>query len=353
LGFASIFIVGFATGMDPSLPLALFVVAVVYGSGLAAYWWQLRKIASGVNDLIFHESSRTLELPLTFGRKERVTVNLANVRSLSVETVTQRGNKGGTTYTYVPTLGLHGSYPSSQKLAAWYDKKKADQFADWLRARLGGGIASTLKIPAETDEASAPTAPATEPRRDEHSKIQITDGPDGREFYFPAARNLGSAFLVTMIFLVLSGFLAATILLRAPILFPIFIGLFDLLIFWSCLMLWFKSSRVTVNGSGVTLKNRFLIFSRTRQFDVGEIVRFETKAGVVSGNQVYSDLKLVTRRSEENLAARKARYQQTGERPPANFKIYDASGVTIASSIASKPEAEWLVREMTRALGRG
>jgi hypothetical protein len=53
-------------------------------------------------------------------------------------------------------------------------------------------------------DAPDPTAPLQMPveelRRDEHSKIQVTDGPDGREFYFPAARNPGAAIFTTIFF---------------------------------------------------------------------------------------------------------------------------------------------------------
>lgn len=189
-------------------------------------------------------------------------------------------------------------------------------------------------------------------RRDEHSKIQVNDTPGGKEFYFPAARNVSTAIGVTVFLVIWSSAVWLMINKHAPILFPIIFGLIDILILLGCVSLWFKSSRVTVNGSGVTLNNRFLLFGRTRQFETGEIVRFDTKVGMTSGSKVFSDIKLVTRQSEESFAARKARYEQTGQRPPMNVKAYDASGVTLASSIASNPEADWLVREMTRALGR-
>ena len=233
------------------------------------------------------------------------------------------------------------------------------------RAKMSGpDFAATFEVPvftvagaavADADEPDPTVAlqmPVEEIRRDENSKIKITDSPCGREFYFPAARNPGTAVMVTVFWIVWSGFLWLMIAKHAPILFPIVFGLFDILIFWGCLMAWFKSSRVTVNDSGVTLNNRFLIFSRTRQFEAGEIVRFDTKVGMTSGSKVFTDIKLVTRQSEESFSARKARYQQTGERPPLKFGIINPSSVTIAGGIASKPEADWLVQEMTRALGR-
>jgi hypothetical protein len=67
---------------------------------------------------------------------------------------------------------------------------------------------------------------------------------------------------------------------------------------------------------------------------------------------VFQDIKLVTRSDEDNFAARKARYERTGERPPMKFGVNDPSGITLGNSVASTMEAKWLVQEMTKALGR-
>src|ERR1700722_14588695 len=136
LGFISIFAVGIVTKMSPSIPLAMAVIAIVYIAGGAVYFRQRQKINSGIDDLILNESSRTIELPLTFGRKQRGIVNVAEIKSLSVEKIIHRGNKGGVSYTYAPTLSLRGEEAAIQKLADWSDKLKADEFTEWLRKQL-------------------------------------------------------------------------------------------------------------------------------------------------------------------------------------------------------------------------
>ncbi len=204
----------------------------------------------------------------------------------------------------------------------------------------------------EPDPTAVLQMSAEEIRRDENSRICVTDGPDGREFYFPAARNPGAALTLTIAFLVFGGFAVAARLLFHSLFFEIVCGLVTLLLFFGCLNLWFKSSRIKVNSSGLTSVNRWLLFTRTRRFDAGEIEDFGLKIGMTSGNQAYYTLKLIPRGSAESFAKRKARYQQTGERPPLKFGITDPSGVTLAGGIASKPEADWLVREMNHALGR-
>jgi hypothetical protein len=216
----------------------------------------------------------------------------------------------------------------------------------------------------EADPTAALQEPIDEIRRDQNSRIKISDGPNGREFYFPAARNPIAAAMTTIFLLAFCGGLIL-VLFVAPnhdtgmvkgsagqIVGALVLGLFIVILGWASFNLWFKSSRVTIDSNGVTAVNRWLIFSRTRKFDVGDIVRFALKTGMTSGTQTFQDLKLVTRASEDNFAARKTRFEQTGERPPLQFKVSDPSGATLASGLASKPEADWLVAEMTKALGR-
>ena len=99
----------------------------------------------------------------------------------------------------------------------------------------------------------------------------------------------------------------------------------DVLVFFACLNLWFKSSRVTVDATGIRAVNRWLLFTRTRNFAVAEVERLETKVGMTSGNQAYQDLQIVTRAGKKS---------------------------TVAGGLASKPEADWLAQEMIKALGR-
>ena len=186
----------------------------------------------------------------------------------------------------------------------------------------GTAVAGEADEPDPTDSLEMPIE---ELRRDEHSKIQVTDGPGGREFYFPAARNLGMTVGLTAFFLVWSGIFYALLHSSAPVLFPIVWGVTDALVGWGCFNLWFKSSRVTVDSTGVRAVNRWLLFTRARSFDAAEVERLETKVGMTSGNQAYQDLKLITRAGQK---------------------------ITVAGSVANKPEADWLVQEMTKALGR-
>jgi ABC-type sugar transport system permease subunit len=211
-------------------------------------------------------------------------------------------------------------------------------------------VADAIATDADgADPTAALQEPIDEIRRDEDSRIKITDGPNGREFYFPAARNIGMATFAAIIFLVFSGILYAMIVNRFSIFFEMILGLFTVIFGCFTFSAWCKSSRVTIDSNGVTAVNCWLIFSRTRKFDAGDIARLELQTGMTSGTQTFQDIKLITSDCAEDFETRKARYQRTGERPPLKFKV---GNPTIASGISSKPEADWLVAEMTKALGR-
>jgi hypothetical protein len=362
LGFISIFAVGFGAKMEPSIPLILSDIAAVYGCGTVVYFWQRRKIISGIDDLIINEPSRTLELPLTFGRKQRETVKITDIKSLSVEKVEHRSSKGGISYTYAPTLGLQGTETAVQKLADWSDKLKADEFSEWLRKQLGPDISTTLEVaPTIDDGDEAGSQQLVEQiRPDEHSRIKVTDGPDGREFYFPAARNIGTALFTTLFMLIFNGVAAVTFHLHAPMLFPVAFGLFGVLLLFGTFSLWFKSSRLTIDSSTVRTTNCWLIFSRARQFSAGDVSRFATKTGMASGSQVFTDIKLIPRGSDERHAENAEMLRETfqdasapdADKVVARFReAAGPPGVTVATSIPNVSEARWLVQEMNKALG--
>jgi hypothetical protein len=134
LSFISIFIVGFSTGFRPSVTVACLALLLVIGAGVAAYLWQWSKIHSGEDDLVLDETSATITLPKTFGRKEHVQINRGEIEELTVETIEHRTSKG-TSYTYAPTLWTRSSR-AGQKLADWGERKRAESFVDWLRQKL-------------------------------------------------------------------------------------------------------------------------------------------------------------------------------------------------------------------------
>lgn len=208
----------------------------------------------------------------------------------------------------------------------------------------------------EQDPTTSLQAPIEEIRRDENSRIKVSDGPNGREFYFPAARNVGVCISMTVFALVFDGVPVLLIRSHAPlfvcIIFSAAFGLFGLLLTCFAFSAWFKSSRVTVNSNGLQATNHYLFFRHSRHFNASDIERFEIVAGTTSGTQAYWSIKLMPQ-GQSTFEENKARYQQTGQMPPMQLKsLASAGGATIASGIANRAEADWLVQQMITALGR-
>jgi hypothetical protein len=135
LGFIGTLFVGFATNGHPPLWLVVTATVVTYLGGVVGYAWQWRIVHSGDDDLVFFKGQRLLELPLTFGRVQRVLLHVADIQAVRVEAVEHHGRRGSTSYSYRPVLSVARLEP--QVLADWSDKAKAEAFAGWLAKQLG------------------------------------------------------------------------------------------------------------------------------------------------------------------------------------------------------------------------
>ncbi|HTR40764.1 MAG TPA: DUF3592 domain-containing protein [Pseudomonadales bacterium] len=143
LGLLSMLVLLITTRSQPSIAAVLLTTAVVYLAGGGVWFWQQQKINSGIDDLVINEGSRTIDLPLTCGRKERVTVQFTEVENIWVDVVEHHNSKGGTSYSYAPTLNIRHQL-DRQKLVDWPDKLRANDFTDWLGKKIG---VSTQRAP--------------------------------------------------------------------------------------------------------------------------------------------------------------------------------------------------------------
>lgn len=135
LGFIFTILVGAAMNMHPLTTFVLPITGLIYFSGLGVYVWRCVRANSGDEDLVINEASGTLELPLTFGRKERMTVGFRDIKAIWVETIVNSGPKG-TSYVFAPTLKMR-SDSRKQRLAGWSDQMKAVDFTVWLGEKTG------------------------------------------------------------------------------------------------------------------------------------------------------------------------------------------------------------------------
>jgi hypothetical protein len=165
-----------------------------------------------------------------------------------------------------------------------------------------------------------------EVRKQIHSKIQVNDLPGGgREFISPPARNTGLAIGLTLFWLVWTGIVAALFWnwRQVPALFPLVFGAFDLVITIFAFNLLFLRRRVVVTPEQATVQTSWLMFKKERKLAAAGITGFSAQPGMTVGHSAYYDLKI---------------------------HAGDPQGITAAGNIPDKPEADWLVQQMSAAI---
>jgi hypothetical protein len=187
-----------------------------------------------------------------------------------------------------------------------------------------------FKLPETTAPSDDPTASyqmsLDEIRQQIRSHIQVNGLPDGRkEFIFPAGRNPGFASGATIVCLIWTGIIALLIWNRAPLPFSLVFSAIDLLMIAFAFDLWFRSSRVLVNGESVTVQKGWFAFKKEQRFPTDGIKSISSDVGATAGHAVYYDLKVHAQNGKEAI---------------------------LAKNLNSKPEADWLVRQMIVAWKR-
>ncbi len=160
-------------------------------------------------------------------------------------------------------------------------------------------------------------------RKQIHSRIQTADLPDGgKEFIFPAARNPGFATGATVIWLIWTAVIILLICKHAPPLLPLVAGAIDLLMAAFVFDLWFHRSRVTIGAGEVKIETAWLAFKKQSSLKISDAANFTADVGATAGHSAYFDLKVCAR---------------------------DGKDLTLAKNLNNKPEADWLVRQLTSA----
>jgi hypothetical protein len=188
-------------------------------------------------------------------------------------------------------------------------------------------VFKVAEAPAPADDPTVPYQMSLDELRQKiHSRNQVNDLPGGgREFIFPAARNPGFASGATVVCLIWTGIILLLLWNRAPFLFLFIFSVIDLLMTAFVLDLWFRRSRVAVNPESVTVQRAWLAFKKEQRLPAGEIASVTSEVGATAGHAVYHDLKARARDGRELL---------------------------LAKNLNSKPEADWLARQMMAALKR-
>jgi hypothetical protein len=135
VAFALSLIVGFATGMDPDLPVGAAAFGLVVGSGVVAYRHTRSKLNRGCYDLVLDSAFRTVTLPATFERKAPLSVPFERISGAEVEEVWPKNRDSESTPSFAATLVLADS--QRERLDEWGDREQAERFAAWLSEQLG------------------------------------------------------------------------------------------------------------------------------------------------------------------------------------------------------------------------
>jgi hypothetical protein len=141
LSFLAIFLLGFATNMNPSIRTVGAAWGGVLGASALIFARRWRRIQSGAEDLVIDEGARALTLPRTFGRKESITATIRDLKAVTVEKAERPARNGRVTYTWKPTLQFKDGR-QAETLADWNSNEKAEAFTAWLRERIGLPAAS-------------------------------------------------------------------------------------------------------------------------------------------------------------------------------------------------------------------
>ena len=185
-----------------------------------------------------------------------------------------------------------------------------------------------FKVPGAPIPGDDPTAQyqmsLDEIRQQIHSHVRVNDlAGGGKEFIFPAGRNPGFASGATAFLVIWTAIVVFLFWKHAPFIFPLVFGAIDLLMAVFAFDLWFRRSRVVATPAQVQIETAWLGFKKQQTLKVSEVASIATDVGASAGHTAYYDLKIRTR---------------------------DGRYVTAAKSLGSKPEADWLVRQLAAAV---
>jgi hypothetical protein len=109
---------------------AELLAGVSLGAGLV-YGWFYWQVQSGRKDLVIDEGARTIQLPLTYKRREQPTLPFSEIREVAMKKIRHQ-RKGGAYYTYLVTLEMKDG---SQQDLVDMKLSRAEAFAAWLKEK--------------------------------------------------------------------------------------------------------------------------------------------------------------------------------------------------------------------------
>ncbi len=220
------------------------------------------------------------------------------------------------------------------------DRKNMDNailwYVDAAASVPGVDYGSQFEVPLfRTSESDPDFAPAREAEVPEqiaedlthtgnHGGITVRPGQrGGTEVYFAPARNVSVAIALTLFTLIWSAFIWFMMTQGIPIFFPIFFGLFDLLLLYAVLQLWFGVSKVLIESGQVRVTRGFLWLGFSKAIPCSQVEDIQISIGMQSGGRSgtpYYNIELITNAKKKVSLGRSIKDKRQAERLATTMK---------------------------------
>ena len=179
------------------------------------------------------------------------------------------------------------------------------------------GLATSQPVDSDSGEVPQPA----------QTKVVVSMGSGGTEFYFPAFRNPGRALILLVVTVIWSAVVYALYLKHAPIFFFIAFGFCGLLLIVGTLHVALGSARISVR-SGEILSHRGIFgIGLTRRIPVSDVGSIVPVVSIQQGGNSTNALHTI------------------------RLRLKDGGKITLADEIASRQEARWVVSQIKTLAG--
>jgi hypothetical protein len=179
------------------------------------------------------------------------------------------------------------------------------------------GFAGTPSGDGESDTVEQPA----------HTKVIVSMGSGGTEFYFRPLRNPGRALALFAFTLVWSGVIYLMYLKHAPTLFFVLFGLADVFIVAGFLHVTFGSARIIVRSGEILSRKGILGTGSPQRFQASDVASIAPVASMQQGGNSQTAMHLI------------------------RMQLKDGRKITLADEIDSRQEARWAVSQIETLAG--
>jgi hypothetical protein len=134
--------------------------------------------------------------------------------------------------------------------------------------------------------------------------IHVEPTPSGgRRIVFARARNKGAAMSLTIFLVLWTGAIWLMVHFGAPIVFPIFFGLFAVLMFFAAADMWLGKRVIEVNRAAIAYSKGVFGYGKQRVVARDEVNSIKPTRGMQSGSKLYYQIELKTQGGKKHTLA--------------------------------------------------